>query len=295
MSDKWPEASNEVPVLMFEDREAHLYQAAFPTFGGSMGVRPLQSGEPYWYEQIKGHFLYPLAGAFANPPSASESALLPKPRPLRGVTSAGKEILFLSSEESVVSSQEESSSWSKIFAVVLHDLGIDPEERPKKDAKKKTKKVTVDTGVMSKRGGSSRAAASPQDKGTLRFRQSNLEDYVVASDSLEGLSRTGEKRTGAAGSKSSGSAGSRILEAGTTPSSIALDEEEEEEEHQEAAAQLVSRKGVEKRLLLELKQRIRPGEPSDRETEQAALPLQVLSRLTTMMPFILSLVKFSNT
>ncbi|MFS7915451.1 hypothetical protein Hanom_Chr02g00165481 [Helianthus anomalus] len=73
MSDKWLETNDEVPVLKFENRgmlfpflsslvislrlivcflmtEAHLYQAAFPTFVGSMGVRLLQSGEPYWYE-----------------------------------------------------------------------------------------------------------------------------------------------------------------------------------------------------------------------------------------------------
>ncbi|MFS8034392.1 hypothetical protein Hanom_Chr17g01580631 [Helianthus anomalus] len=204
MSDKWPETSNEVPVLKFEDREAHLYKAAFPTFGGSM--------------DIKGNFLYPPAGVFANPPSATEGALLPKSRPLRRVTSAGNEILFLSSEESVGSSQEELSSWSNIFAGVLRDFGIDPEDRPKKATKKKVKKVTVDTGTTSKRGGSSRAAATLQDKGILQFRQSNLEDYVVASDSLKGLSRIGEKKkSSAAGSKSSGSAGSRIPEAGATP------------------------------------------------------------------------------
>ncbi|MFS7944880.1 hypothetical protein Hanom_Chr06g00517451 [Helianthus anomalus] len=203
MSDKRLETSDEVPILKFEDREAHLYQAAFPTFGGFMG--------------IKGHFLYPPTGAFTNPPSTTEGALLPKLRPLRGVTSTGKKILFLSSEESLGSSQEESSSWSKIFEGMLRDLGIDPEERPKKAAKKKTMKVTVDTGATSKRGGSSRTATSSQDKGTLQFRQSNLEDYVVASDSLEGLSRIGEKRTGAAGPKSSGSAESRIPEAGHYP------------------------------------------------------------------------------
>ncbi|KAJ0667905.1 hypothetical protein HanPI659440_Chr17g0682941 [Helianthus annuus] len=82
MSSQWPETSNQVPILKFEDTEAHLYHAAFPTIGGSMGVSRLQSGEPYWYEQIKGHFLYPPAGAFANPPSATEGALLPKPRSL---------------------------------------------------------------------------------------------------------------------------------------------------------------------------------------------------------------------
>ncbi|KAJ0694352.1 hypothetical protein HanPI659440_Chr15g0607791 [Helianthus annuus] len=217
MSDKWPETSEEVPVLKFDDREAHLYQAAFPTFGGSMGVRPLRSGEPYWYKQIKGNFLYPPAGVFANPPFVTEGALLPRPRPLRCVTSAGKEILYLSSEESVGSSQEELSSWSNIFAGVLRDLGIDPEERAKKaPTKKKAKKVTVDTGATCKKGGSSRAAATTQDKGE-------------------------KKKSSTAASKSSGSAGSRIPEAGATPSSIALDEEEEED-HEEAVAKLVSRK-----------------------------------------------------
>ncbi|MFS7911529.1 hypothetical protein Hanom_Chr02g00119221 [Helianthus anomalus] len=114
MSDKWPELSEDVPVLKFNGEgmlyfpflfvfiiyllltiffyvvaEGQLYQAAFPTFEGSMGVRPLRVGEAYWYEQIKGNFLYPLARVFANPPSATEGAQLPKPRPLRDVTSAG--------------------------------------------------------------------------------------------------------------------------------------------------------------------------------------------------------------
>ncbi|KAM0019245.1 hypothetical protein Hdeb2414_s0026g00683291 [Helianthus debilis subsp. tardiflorus] len=53
MSDQWLPDSKEVPILMIDDREAHLYQAAFPTFGGSMGVRPLQAGEEYWYDQIR--------------------------------------------------------------------------------------------------------------------------------------------------------------------------------------------------------------------------------------------------
>ncbi|KAF5770189.1 hypothetical protein HanRHA438_Chr14g0667641 [Helianthus annuus] len=106
MSDKWPETSEKVLVLKFEDRVSHIYQATFPTFGGSIGMRPLRSVEPYWYEQIKENFLFPPAGVFANPPSATKGALFPKPRPLRGVTSARKEILFLSSEEYVGSSQE---------------------------------------------------------------------------------------------------------------------------------------------------------------------------------------------
>ncbi|KAM0046392.1 hypothetical protein Hdeb2414_s0009g00315641 [Helianthus debilis subsp. tardiflorus] len=240
ISDQWPEDSTEVPVLKFQDREAHLWQVAFLTFGGSMSSRPLESWEPFWYERIKGNFLYPPAGSFANPPIATEGAHIPNPRPLRAVTSAGKEIYYLSSEESVGSSNGELSSWSNIFAGVLRDLGIDPEDKKKKSKKKKI--ITIDAEVTSKKGGSSRVAAGAADKGTLHFRQSNLEDYVITSDSLEGLSRIGEKKTSAAGPKSSGSAGSRNPDAGATPSSIAIGEDEEEEEEEEAVEKLISSK-----------------------------------------------------
>ncbi|KAJ0578465.1 hypothetical protein HanOQP8_Chr05g0196801 [Helianthus annuus] len=220
MSDKWPEDSNEVPVLKFQDREAHLYQAAFPTFGGSMDVHPLESGDPYMYERIKGHFLYPPAGAFANPPTTTEGAHLPNPRPQQGKR------FFIFPARSV-----------------LRDLGIDPEEKKKKTSKKKKKVITIDAEPTSKKGRSSRATTGAFEKGTLRFRQSNLEDYIVASDSFEGLSRIGEKKTSAAVSKSSGSVGSRNPDTGATPSSIALDEEEEEEEQEEEPTlKLVSRK-----------------------------------------------------
>ncbi|MFS8019774.1 hypothetical protein Hanom_Chr15g01407621 [Helianthus anomalus] len=86
--------------------------------------------------------------------------------------------------------------------------------------------ITIDAEVTGKKGVSIRATAGAFDKGTLRFRQSNLEDYIIASNSLEGLSCIGEKKTSAAGSKSSGSTGLRNPDAGTTPSSIALDEED---------------------------------------------------------------------
>ncbi|KAF5810499.1 hypothetical protein HanXRQr2_Chr04g0170241 [Helianthus annuus] len=201
MSDRWPARSEEVPLLLLNGEVKQLYQAAFTTFGGAMGVRPLESGEAYWYEQIKDNFMYPPVGVFANPPTAIEGAHLPNPRPLHAVTSVGKEILYLSSEESVGSSNGELSSWSNIFAGVLRNLGIDPEEKKKKAGKKKTKKViTIDAEATDKKGGSSRATVAASDKGTLRFRQSNLEDYVVASDSLEGLSRIGEKKASAVAS-----------------------------------------------------------------------------------------------
>ncbi|KAM0043956.1 hypothetical protein Hdeb2414_s0010g00347501 [Helianthus debilis subsp. tardiflorus] len=218
MSDRWPARSEEVPVLLLNGEVKQLYQAAFTTFGGAMGVRPLESGEAYWYEQIKDNFMYPPGGVFTNPPTGTEGAHLPNPRPLRAVISAGKEILYLSSEESIGSSNGELSSWSNIFAGVLCNLGIDPEEEKKKaTGKKKMKKViTLDTGATSKKGGSSCATAVTSDKGE-------------------------KKKGSASGSKSFGSSGSRIPEAGATPSSIALDEEEKEE-HEEAAEKLVSRK-----------------------------------------------------
>ncbi|KAJ0894782.1 hypothetical protein HanPSC8_Chr09g0392881 [Helianthus annuus] len=208
MSDQWSPSSREVPVLKLGDQEAQLYQAAFSTFGGSMGVRPLRDDEESWYDQIKGNFMFPAADAFASPPTTTEGAQYPKPRPLRFVTFAGKETLYLSSEESVGSSSGELSSWSKIFAGVLRDLGIDPEEKKKKPVKKKKK---VEPEVTSKGTGTSRATtAAVKAKG----------------------------KTGAGGSKSSGSAGSRNPEAGATPSFPEDDEAEEED----AGAQLIGRK-----------------------------------------------------
>ncbi|KAM0055374.1 hypothetical protein Hdeb2414_s0006g00205331 [Helianthus debilis subsp. tardiflorus] len=180
MSDQWASDNKDVLVLKFDDREAHLYQAAIPTFGGSMSVRPLRAGEEYWYDQIKGYFMYPVADAFADPPTVTEG--------------------------------------------VLRDLGIDPKEKKKKPKKKA---ITLDADVTSKKGGSSRATAGVADKGTFRLRQSNLEDYVIISDSFEGLSRVGEKRG------SSGSAGSRNPNAWTTPSSLAHEEEKDEVEAEE--------------------------------------------------------------
>ncbi|KAJ0614487.1 hypothetical protein HanIR_Chr02g0063001 [Helianthus annuus] len=181
--------------------------------------------------------MYPVADAFTTLPTTTEGAQLPKPRPLRSVTSAGKEVVYLYSEESVGSSNGELSSWSNIFAGVLRDLGIDPEEKKKPLMKKKTVKAGPE--VTSQGAGSSRATAAAV-KGTLRLRQSDLNDYVIISDSLEGLLRIADVKTGAGSSKSSGSAGSRNPDAGATPSV----HEEKTEEEKDAAAQLVGRKRV---------------------------------------------------
>ncbi|KAM0015456.1 putative microtubule-associated protein 7 family [Helianthus debilis subsp. tardiflorus] len=75
MSDQWSPSSREVPVLKLGDQEAQLYQAAFTTFGGSMGVRPVRDDEESWYDQIRGNFMFPAADAFASPPTATEGLL----------------------------------------------------------------------------------------------------------------------------------------------------------------------------------------------------------------------------
>ncbi|KAJ0799130.1 hypothetical protein HanLR1_Chr00c2196g0837351 [Helianthus annuus] len=222
MSDRWSPDIKEVPVLKIGDQDAQLYQAAFATFAGSMGVRPLREDEESWYEQIRGNFMYPVADAFAAPPIATEGVQFPKPRPLRSVTPAGKEVLYLYSEESVCC-----ATW-----------GLTRKRRRKKPLKKK-KTVKAGPEVTNKGAGSSRATAAAV-KGTLRLRRSDLNNYVIISDSLEGLSRTADVKTGAGSSKSSGSAGSRNPDAGATP----LVHEEETEEEEDAAAQLVGRKRV---------------------------------------------------
>ncbi|MFS7929378.1 hypothetical protein Hanom_Chr04g00331841 [Helianthus anomalus] len=199
MSDKWLARNKEMHVLMFNGEVDELYQSAFPTL--------VELWACDLWEMV-----------FATPPTAIEGAYLPKPRLLPGVTSAVKEIVYLSSEESVGSSNHELSSCFEIFAGVLRDLGIDPEENK-----------------TNKEGGGGRTIAEIPKKGTLRFCQSNLEDYVVATDSLEGLLHIGEKQqsSAAATSKSSESAGSRAPDSCATPSSTHEKEEEEVEEEVE--------------------------------------------------------------
>ncbi|MFS8007865.1 hypothetical protein Hanom_Chr14g01265951 [Helianthus anomalus] len=81
--------------------------------------------------------MYAPAEVFDTPLTVTKGARIPKPRPLRGVTSAGKEIVYLSNEESVGSSNQELSSWSDIFVGVLRDLGIDPQEKKTKGLRRR--------------------------------------------------------------------------------------------------------------------------------------------------------------
>ncbi|MFS7965960.1 hypothetical protein Hanom_Chr09g00768251 [Helianthus anomalus] len=151
--------------------KAALYQSAFRTFFGTMGVRPLRDGEEYWYEQIKPNFMYARAELFAALLVATEGAHIPNPRPCHAMTPAGKEIVYLSREEYVASSDHELRSWDDVSASVLRDLGIDHEKKkPKKVVKKK---VTVAGGMSMKKTETTGVASDVASmKGTSRFRQS---------------------------------------------------------------------------------------------------------------------------
>ncbi|MFS7937938.1 hypothetical protein Hanom_Chr05g00433621 [Helianthus anomalus] len=138
MSDRWPEDIESVFVLLF-DGQARLYQSAFPTFAGVIGTRPLRDGEEFWLEQIRPNFMFTWIEAFAAPPLAAEGARIPKPRPCRAITFASKEIVYLSGEELVASSEHELNPSPNLFAGVLRYLGVDPDEKKtRRVSKKKT-------------------------------------------------------------------------------------------------------------------------------------------------------------
>ncbi|MFS7910506.1 hypothetical protein Hanom_Chr02g00107121 [Helianthus anomalus] len=123
MSDKWPEKSENVLVLLLHDEEVALYQSAFPAFAGVMWVRLLHGGEEYWFEKIRPNFIYARAELFVAPYAATEGVRIPNPRPCRAITPAGKEIVYLSSEESVASSEHELKPSYGMFTGVLRNLG----------------------------------------------------------------------------------------------------------------------------------------------------------------------------
>ncbi|KAJ0694926.1 hypothetical protein HanPI659440_Chr15g0614371 [Helianthus annuus] len=128
--------------------------------------------------------MYARAGLFAAPPAATEGARILNPRPCRAITPAGKEIVYLSSEESIASSEHELKPSHGVFAGVLHNLGVEHDEKKAKRIVKK--KVTVAGGAAGKRTETADAASDvASQKGTARFRQSNLEDYVYVTGSFE--------------------------------------------------------------------------------------------------------------
>ncbi|KAJ0441599.1 hypothetical protein HanIR_Chr16g0799621 [Helianthus annuus] len=240
MSDKWPERSKDVSTLLFNgEGKLRFIRVRSKLFSRAMGVRPLRDDEEFWYEQIKPNFIYARAKLFSTPPATTEGARIPNPRPCRAMTPAGKEIVYISSEESLASSDHELRSWDDVFAGVLRDLEIGHEEkRPKKTAAKK--KVTVAEGATSKKVGTTRATSdAASKKGTARFRQSNLEGFVTVADSFEELHNVGSKpqSSGAAAARRSGSAGSKGPDFGATPSSI-----HEEAKTEEPKAKLIRKR-----------------------------------------------------
>ncbi|MFS7998840.1 hypothetical protein Hanom_Chr12g01158751 [Helianthus anomalus] len=82
--------------------------------------------------------MYTRLDAFAALPLATEGAHIPNPRPCRAITFTGKEIVYLSTEESVDSSECKLSPSHNQFAGVLHNLFVDPDvKKPKRVSKNK--------------------------------------------------------------------------------------------------------------------------------------------------------------
>ncbi|KAJ0950778.1 hypothetical protein HanPSC8_Chr02g0052181 [Helianthus annuus] len=116
----WYEGLMVLPNRVFK---VALYQSAFPAFAGVMCVRPLRGGEEYLFEKIRPNFMYARAELFVAPSAATEGVRIPNPRPCRAITPAGKEIVYLSSEESVASSEHKLKPSYGMFTGVLRNLG----------------------------------------------------------------------------------------------------------------------------------------------------------------------------
>ncbi|MFS7968846.1 hypothetical protein Hanom_Chr09g00802311 [Helianthus anomalus] len=113
----WYEGLMALPNWVFGEQVlAKIYQSAFPTFAPIMGTRPLCDGDRFWLEQIRPNFTYTRLDAFAVSLIATEGARVPNPRPCKAITFAGKEIVYLSSEESVDSSECKLSPSHNLFA-----------------------------------------------------------------------------------------------------------------------------------------------------------------------------------
>ncbi|MFS7918535.1 hypothetical protein Hanom_Chr03g00202331 [Helianthus anomalus] len=114
-----------------------------------------------------------------------------------------------------------------MFAGVLRNLGIDPDEKIPKRVSKKKVIVARGTTVKETKVTDVKSDAASR-KGTAQFRQSSLEDFIYVVDSFEELYAIGEKAQGSASTdmRSLGSTGSVGPESGTTPTSIHVEEPE---------------------------------------------------------------------
>ncbi|KAJ0770193.1 hypothetical protein HanPI659440_Chr07g0254401 [Helianthus annuus] len=128
----WYEKLMALPNQAFGEQvlvaaEVALFHRVFLAHASVMGVRPLRAGKEYWLEQIRPNFMYARAELFAAPPVTTGGAYISNPRPCRAITPTGKEVVYLSSEESVASSEHELNPPHDVFAGVLRNLGIDQE------------------------------------------------------------------------------------------------------------------------------------------------------------------------
>ncbi|MFS7978605.1 hypothetical protein Hanom_Chr10g00917401 [Helianthus anomalus] len=140
------------------------------------------------------------------PPTAAEGALISNPRPCRAITPAGKEVVYLSNEESVASLEHELKPPHVVFAGVMRNLEV---------AHKKPEVTDVASNAASR-------------KDTTCIRQCSLGDFMYVSDSFDELYVISCKpqTNVAAGVRCSGSTGSKEKHSSATPTSTLADETE---------------------------------------------------------------------
>ncbi|MFS7970680.1 hypothetical protein Hanom_Chr09g00823801 [Helianthus anomalus] len=206
MSDKWPEDSENVPKLRCTKVLFHpslvLWELGLYEWVMSIGWK--RYGRILCTRLLKCLLLLRLQ---------LKVRTFPNHRPCRAITPNGKKVVYLSSEESVASSENELNPSHDLLAGVLRNLGVDPEEKKPKRVSKK--KVTVARGAAGKKTVVTGAI---------------LDDFVYVADSFEELYAIGGKPQGSmvAGARSSGRAGSRGPESGATPTSTHAEETEED-------------------------------------------------------------------
>ena len=96
-------------MVLFAEKD--IYGVLFEGEGRAVGERALADNEAPVLEQFKGNFLYPRRAETGARPAASASGYIPCPMPCSARNSAGEEVIFLTSSESVASSDEVESAY----------------------------------------------------------------------------------------------------------------------------------------------------------------------------------------
>ncbi|KAF5813534.1 hypothetical protein HanRHA438_Chr03g0110631 [Helianthus annuus] len=226
MNDRWPRTNTNVPMLLLRRRLPSITGRSMQTLvlwacGPCAGVR--SSGT----SKIRCNFMYPSTEFFVAPKTMTEGACIPNPRPCRAITPAGEEVVLISNEESIASSEHELKSPLNVFAGSLREVSVDhKDEKPNRVSKKKV--VTIAEGARPKKLEATGAASdAASHKGTAHPQQRNLDDFVYVADSLAELHSLGAKaKTGrAAVARSSGSVSAKDQPSSATPTSTPAEEE----------------------------------------------------------------------